>query len=32
MTETGRGITVWRRDASGAWKCVYDTWNSGPRG
>src|SRR3546814_399426 len=22
VTETGRGIAVWRRDASGAWKCV----------
>jgi ketosteroid isomerase-like protein len=30
VTETGRGIAVWRRDSSGAWKCVYDTWNSGP--
>lgn len=29
VTETGRGIAVWRRDSSGAWKCVYDTWNSG---
>ena len=28
-TETGRGIAVWRRDSSGEWKCVYDTWNSG---
>jgi ketosteroid isomerase-like protein len=30
MTVTGRYVTVWRRDASGAWKCVADIWNSGP--
>ncbi|HJW47044.1 MAG TPA: DUF4440 domain-containing protein [Lysobacter sp.] len=27
---TGRYVTVWRRDASRAWKCVADIWNSGP--
>ena len=30
VTETGRGITVWRRQSDGSWKCVYDTWNHGP--
>lgn len=30
MTVTGRYVTVWRRDPSGAWKCVADIWNSGP--
>ena len=30
VTETGRGVAVWRRDSSGDWKCVYDTWNHGP--
>lgn len=30
VTETGRGVAVWRRDPSGAWKCVYDAWNHGP--
>lgn len=30
VTATGRGVAVWRRDASGAWKCVYDAWNHGP--
>src|SRR3546814_12851628 len=30
VTGTGRGVAVWRRDPSGAWKCVYDAWNHGP--
>lgn len=30
LTVTGRYVTVWRRDPSGAWKCVADIWNSGP--
>ena len=29
MTVVGRYVTVWRRDMSGAWKCVADIWNSG---
>ncbi len=29
-TEHGRAVTIWRKDASGAWKCVVDTWNRGP--
>ena len=30
MTVIGRGVTVWRREPGGAWKCVADIWNSGP--
>lgn len=25
-----RGITVWRRDADGQWRCVVDIWNDPP--
>ena len=28
MTETLKGLHVYRRDASGAWKMVRDIWNS----
>ena len=24
-----RGLTVWRKDADGQWRCVVDTWNEG---
>ena len=30
MTLAGRGVAIWRRDSSGAWKCVFDIWNYGP--
>ena len=30
MTIPGRSVTVWRRHPGGQWKCVVDTWNSGP--
>ena len=30
VTTAGRYVAVWRRDASGTWKCVEDIWNSGP--
>ncbi len=30
QTEYGKAVTVWRKDASGAWKCVIDTWNKNP--
>ena len=26
----GRGITVWRLDADGQWRCVVDIWNAPP--
>jgi uncharacterized protein (TIGR02246 family) len=29
-TLSGRGITIWRRDADGVWRCVVDTWNDPP--
>lgn len=29
-TQYGKAVTVWRKDASGAWKCVVDTWNNNP--
>ena len=29
VTVAGRGVAIWRRDSSGAWKCVYDIWNNG---
>jgi ketosteroid isomerase-like protein len=30
LTEQGRSVTVWRKDSSGAWKCVIDIWNAAP--
>jgi ketosteroid isomerase-like protein len=30
QTQFGKTVTIWRKDASGAWKCVVDTWNSSP--
>jgi ketosteroid isomerase-like protein len=29
-TMYGKAVTVWRKDASGRWKCVVDTWNDSP--
>lgn len=29
-TQYGKAVTIWRKDASGAWKCVVDAWNSNP--
>jgi ketosteroid isomerase-like protein len=26
----GRGVTVWRRDPDGQWRCVADVWNDPP--
>ena len=31
QTQFGKAVTIWRRDANGAWKCVVDTWNSSPK-
>ena len=29
-TQFGKAVTIWRKDASGAWKCVVDAWNNSP--
>jgi ketosteroid isomerase-like protein len=29
-TLPGRGVTVWRQDADGQWRCVVDIWNAPP--
>ena len=31
MTIPGRGLTVWRKEADGVWRCVMDTWNDPPK-
>jgi uncharacterized protein (TIGR02246 family) len=28
MTLPGRGITVWRREPDGQWRCAVDIWNN----
>jgi ketosteroid isomerase-like protein len=30
MTLHGRGVTVWRRDPDGQWRCAVDVWNDAP--
>lgn len=30
MTLRGRGITVWRLEPDGQWRCVVDIWNDPP--
>ncbi len=30
VTLYGRGITVWRRERDGQWRCVVDIWNEPP--
>jgi ketosteroid isomerase-like protein len=30
VTTHGRGVTVWRKDATGRWRCVVDVWNDEP--
>jgi ketosteroid isomerase-like protein len=30
MKLPGRGVTIWRRDPDGVWRCVVDTWNEPP--
>jgi len=30
MTLHGRGVTVWRLDPDGQWRCVVDIWNDQP--
>jgi ketosteroid isomerase-like protein len=29
-TQYGKGVTIWKKDASGVWRCVVDIFNSGP--
>ena len=28
QTARGRGITIWRREADGKWRCAVDIWNA----
>lgn len=30
VTVHGRGVTVWRQDFDGQWRCVVDIWNAPP--
>jgi ketosteroid isomerase-like protein len=30
ITVHGRGVTIWRRDLDGQWRCVVDIWNDPP--
>ena len=30
VTQLGRAVTIWRKNAEGRWKCVVDTWNNVP--
>jgi ketosteroid isomerase-like protein len=30
LAQRGRAVTVWMKDAGGAWKCVVDIWNAEP--
>lgn len=30
VTTSGRGLTVWRREPDGEWRCAVDIWNEGP--
>lgn len=29
-TTEGRGVTIWRREADGEWRCAVDIWNAEP--
>lgn len=29
-TTYGRGVSIWRREPSGEWRCVVDIWNAEP--
>jgi len=31
VTLAGRGITIWRLEPDGQWRCVVDIWNDPPR-
>lgn len=28
VSSEGRGVTIWRRDDDGEWRCTVDIWNS----
>lgn len=28
VTTEGRGVTIWRREFDGQWRCVVDIWNA----
>lgn len=30
VTLPGRGVSIWRREQGGEWKCTYDIWNNPP--
>jgi ketosteroid isomerase-like protein len=30
LTTHGRGVTVWRREPNGIWRCAVDIWNEEP--
>lgn len=30
VTQRGKGITIWKKQPDGAWKCAVDIWNSLP--
>lgn len=30
VTTRGRGVTVWRREPDGNWRCALDIWNAEP--
>ena len=31
FTEFNKAVTIWKKDSSGNWKNVIDTWNANPR-
>jgi ketosteroid isomerase-like protein len=30
VTENGRGVTIWRRESDGEWRCAVDIWHAEP--
>ncbi len=30
LTLQGKSVTIWRKNSTGAWKCVVDIWNDNP--
>ena len=28
--QLGKAVTIWRKDSTGRWRCVVDTWNENP--